>query len=166
MDDEREKSTNLSLIGSRQIVPVVRTGTATKTTEITHAVATRPHYTRQPLQDVMVKYGIPQLELALKEFLLQAAASEPLAAASLHVRARNFPLPVSWTLLSIWNPCTIIPPLVGFDEGVPEKRTVLARLHTKNDSTPRFQTVFIDPDVENPNPQDGIRGKFAIFLRK
>ncbi|HEV7737077.1 MAG TPA: hypothetical protein VGO47_06875, partial [Chlamydiales bacterium] len=61
---------------------------------------------------------------------------------------------------SIWNRCTVTLPVIGFDEGVPEKRSIVARLNTSKDPIPRFQTIFVDEDPDNPNPQDGIGGMF------
>ncbi|KIJ34946.1 hypothetical protein M422DRAFT_262909 [Sphaerobolus stellatus SS14] len=54
-------------------------------------------------------------------------------------------------------------PLIGFDEGMPEKRTILAHLKTKADPTPQFQTVLIDPMVKDPDPQDGW-SSWSVFV--
>ncbi|KIJ29742.1 hypothetical protein M422DRAFT_268775 [Sphaerobolus stellatus SS14] len=48
--------------------------------------------------------------------------------------------------------------MVGFNDGVPEKQTILAHLRTAKDTIPRFQIVLVDTNVNDPNSQDGLRG--------
>ncbi|KIJ24793.1 hypothetical protein M422DRAFT_274350 [Sphaerobolus stellatus SS14] len=158
VDSEREATDLHSLVQSTEIVPITKSTQISKPTEKSHAVATRPQSSRQPIQDIMRIYGIPQLEDALKIFLIQSETKALLPTNTLHARLQNFSLPSGWLHLSVWSHCMIIMPLVGFEEGVPEKRSVLARLKTKGDPNPRFQTVLIDSEVDDPNPQDGLHG--------
>ena len=65
-----------------------------------------------------------------------------------------------WNVISIWSRFTVTLPMVEyFDNGKPERRTILARLSTPKDKTPCFHTVFVDPESDDPNTQDGLRGK-------
>ncbi|KAF8577331.1 hypothetical protein K439DRAFT_1622172 [Ramaria rubella] len=49
-------------------------------------------------------------------------------------------------------------PVIGYDEGIPKRQSILAHLSTAKDNTPQFHTVLVDSHSEDKNPQDGING--------
>jgi hypothetical protein len=161
VDGEEDQET--SLVSQMQVTPSLKTSCTMKAATVSHSLATRPHYSRQPLSWIMQNYGIPQLETALKTYLLESEAGHSIPHQSLRHALAGYSLPPIWMWLSIWNRCTVTLPLVGFDTGNQERRTILARLRSPKDPVPRFQTVFVDPKVDDPTPQDGIKGTVAQF---
>ncbi|KAF8574052.1 hypothetical protein K439DRAFT_1624620 [Ramaria rubella] len=49
-------------------------------------------------------------------------------------------------------------PVIGYDEGISKRQSILTCLSTAKDNTPQFHTVLVDPHSEDKNPQDGIHG--------
>jgi hypothetical protein len=142
----------------------LKTNTLSKTVETTHEIAKKPSYIKQQINTVMENYNIPGLVHALKIFLIKFSQSDlhqsATASSQLDQYARKYNLPDTWKILSIWNRCTITLPVIGFENtALPECRAILSCLFTPKDSIPQFQTILVDENPDDPNPQDGIRGK-------
>jgi len=148
----------LSILRQTQVIPVVKQ-TGRTPTAASYTIATRPHLRKQLIGGLMTSYNILNFEVALKTFLIQSSPDPPRSHPALRSALQYFRLSSHWTLLSVWNRFTVTLPTIGFEEDHIEKRSILARLRTKNDFVPRFQPVLVDLQVKDPNPQDGLQGK-------
>jgi hypothetical protein len=162
LEVETEDNSLDSIYQVRKKAINLKTSALPKTVTTTHKISKRPAHIKQEINTVIKSYNIPGLVYALKMFLIKFSQHSQLTTTSqsqLDYCARKYNLPDVWSTLSIWNRCTITLPAVGFDNtALPEHRAILARLFTPKDAIPQFQTVLVDENPEDPNPQDGIRG--------
>jgi len=146
-----------SLLWQKIVTAVIQSKVTSNPVETSHAIAKRPHRSARPISEIAEVFGIQNLETALKMFLL-ANEHGRIHHSTIRQYLRTYQLPSSWEKISVWHRSTVTLPLIGFDDGIPEKRTILARLETKGDKVPRFQTVLVDQKFEDSSPQDGLRG--------
>ena len=137
LETETEEQGMTSTLQVKAITAVLRNKVTTKPITVTHEVAKRPDHTRQHIDIVSQHYNIPGFKLALKKYLLQFSSNiSDLPPSQFQYMATQYNLPVHWHSLSVWNRCTITLPVVGFDNALPERRTILACLSTPKDSIP------------------------------
>ena len=146
-----------SLLRQKAVTPIIQSKVSSNPVETSHAIAKRPHRSAKYINEIAVAFGIPNLETAVKMFLLTNEHGR-IHHSTIRQYLRTYQLPSSWQKISVWHRSTLTLPLIGFDNGMPEKRTILARLETKGDKVPRFQTVLVDQQFEDSSPQDGLRG--------
>ena len=128
-----------------------------------HSLSKNPTQTRQGIDRISQEHKIPGLVQALKVYLLIGTAQS----VQPHVLARQAAemiLPQAWYSISVWNRCTVVMPVIGFDDGQPERRGILARLSTPKDKIPQFQIILVDPVSEDKEPQDGVHGRLHFNL--
>jgi len=113
-----------------------------------YKLAVKPQFSQQPLTEIAHMYELPDLEEKLLQFLKKENHSLQ-------------KLPKEWTLLDVWSSVKIRePPIITTDDDKHSMHRVLARLYTKNNNVPCFQTVLIDPNPESGETRDiGITGK-------
>jgi len=131
--------------------------------DISYELAKRPHRSARPIGEIVQTFQIPNFEETLKKsFLIKQYGN--VQQATLQWYLQRYHLPDSWQKISVWHRFRITLPMVGFDTGLPEKRTILARLRTPGDPIPRFSTVFVDQKFEDSSPQDGLQGWLKLAL--
>ena len=117
-----------------------------------YKLAVKPQFTRINIAKVADLYCLPDLQEKIVQFLYD---NQP---QSTH---QNIVLPSEWDLLDIWTSVKICePPIVSTDNDQPGMRKIFARLHTKKDHVPYFQTVLVDPAPDSGQDRDvGLVGK-------
>jgi hypothetical protein len=122
-----------------------------------HFLAKRPAYSRKSILEIATQFGIPDLPLELKIWLLK---NQGIEGSAVQTALDHFSLPEKWRSISVWTRVRVTLPLAGVSREKVETRAIYAQPSMRKDQLPCFDTVLVDLGNDNPDPQVGLSGEW------